>query len=206
MSFSMKEKIKQQEKLIIFTAPSGAGKTTIVRHLLKTLDYISFSTSATTRDKRPHETNGKDYYFISHEEFKQKIADDEFLEWEEVYENQFYGTLKKEVKRIWAEDKQVIFDIDVKGAESIKKAYPEKTLAVFVKPPSKEVLFDRLRKRKTETEASLKKRFARAERELAYEDKFDTVLLNDVLEEALEDAEEIVKNFVYGDEKMIDIA
>jgi guanylate kinase len=139
--------------------------------------------------------NGKDYHFMSVEEFKKMRRRRKFLEWEEVYDNQFYGTLRSEVERIWKEGKYIIFDVDVKGAKDIKKSYPEETLAIFVKPPSVEELFARLRNRNTETEASLKKRFARSKRELKYENKFDEVLVNDDLEVALKKAEEMVINF-----------
>jgi guanylate kinase len=182
-------------KLIVITAPSGAGKTTIVRHLMKTFDFLGFSISATTREKRKHEVDGKDYHFMSVEDFKKMRRRRKFLEWEEVYENQFYGTLRSEVERIWKEGKHIIFDVDVKGAKDIKKSYPDETLAIFVKPPSVEELFARLRNRKTEDEASLKKRFARSKRELKYEKKFDEVLVNDDLEIALKEAKEMVINF-----------
>lgn len=182
-----------QVKLIALTAPSGAGKTTIARHLLKTFDQLSFSISATTREKRGHEEHAKDYYFLTKEAFEQKIADDEFVEWEEVYKGQFYGTLKSEIKRILDNDKYVIFDIDVEGASSIKRVYGDEVLVVFIKPPSPEVLFERLRNRKTESKKSLEKRIARATRELTYEDKFDVVLINDQLEVALSDAEKLIK-------------
>ncbi|HFB99660.1 MAG TPA: guanylate kinase [Phaeodactylibacter sp.] len=183
-------------KLIVITAPSGAGKTTIVRHLLKTFDFLGFSISATTREKRKHEEDGKDYYFMTVEEFKKMRRQRKFLEWEEVYDNQFYGTLKSEVERLWAEGKHIVFDVDVKGATDIKKAYPKETLAIFIKPPSVEELFNRLRRRKTEDEASLKKRFRRSKRELKYENKFDQVLVNDNLKIALEEAEQMVLKFV----------
>ena len=192
-------------KLIVITAPSGAGKTTIVRHLIKTFDFLGFSISATTREKRKHEEDGKDYYFMSVEEFKKMRRRRKFLEWEEVYDNQYYGTLKSEVERIWKEGKHIIFDVDVKGAKDIKKAYPDKTLAIFVKPPSVEELFARLRNRKTETEASLKKRFARSKRELKYEKKFDKVLVNDDLEIALQEAEEMVINFIKEKNKFSEV-
>lgn len=182
-------------KLMVFTAPSGAGKTTIVRHLLKTFDDLDFSISASTRKQRHNEKHGKDYYFISVEEFQEKIEKEEFVEWEEVYEDQFYGTLKSEVERLRKLGKHVIFDIDVQGAISIKKVYKEEVLVVFIKPPSPEILFERLRARKTETEKSLKKRIAKASRELTYEDRFDEVLMNDDLETALKEAEKIVKKF-----------
>lgn len=183
-------------KLLVFTAPSGAGKTTIVRHLIKTSDDLAFSVSATTRKKRKHEEHGKDYYFLSKKEFKEKIAAGDFLEWEEVYEDQFYGTLKSEVERIWEMEKCVIFDIEVKGATNIKKAFEDESLIVFVKPPSPKILFERLRNRKTETEKSLKKRIARAKEELNYENKFDLVLVNDILEDTLRAAEEILHNYL----------
>ncbi len=184
---------KQPPQLIALTAPSGAGKTTIARHLLKTFDELEFSISATTREKRAHEVDGRDYYFLTKEEFEQKIANDEFVEWEEVYEGQFYGTLKSEIARIRAANKFVIFDIDVKGATSIKRVYGDEAMVVFIKPPSPEILFERLRKRKTETAASLEKRINRARRELTYEDKFDRVLINDDLETALKDAEKLIR-------------
>ena len=183
-------------KLIVITAPSGAGKTTIVRHLLKKFDFLDFSISATTRKKRKHEKHGKDYYFMTVDEFKQMRRRRKFLEWEEVYENQFYGTLKSEVERIWEEEKHIVFDVDVKGAKDIKKSYPDETLAIFIKPPSIEELWNRLRNRKTEDEASLKKRFARSKRELKYEKKFDKVLVNDDLAIALKEAEEMVLDFI----------
>ena len=176
-------------KLIVITAPSGAGKTTIVRHLIKTFDFLGFSISATTRKKRRKEKHGRDYYFMSVDEFKEQRRKRKFLEWEEVYENQFYGTLKSEATRLWEEGKHVIFDVDVKGAKEIKKKFPEETLAIFIKPPSVEILFERLRNRKTEDEAALKKRFARSKRELRYEQRFDKVLVNDDLEIAFKDAE-----------------
>ena len=184
-------------KLVIFTAPSGAGKTTIVRHLLKTMPEMAFSISATTRARRENEVEGKDYYYIGVEAFKKLIAEDAFAEWQEVYPNQFYGTLRREMERIWAEGKHIVFDIDVKGAVNLKLAYPEQSLAVFVKPPSKEALFERLRQRKTENEESLRKRLAKAEEELTFENKFDHVLVNDVLETALEEAQNVVRRFLY---------
>lgn len=185
-------------KLLIFTAPSGAGKTTIVRHLLKKFDELAFSVSATSREARPGEEDGKDYYFLSPEEFRVRARTGDFLEWEEVYEDQFYGTLRSEVERLWALGKCVLFDIEVKGATNIKKLYPAETCAVFVKPPSAEILFKRLRNRKTETEKSLQKRIARAAEELTYEKSFDKVLLNDDLDLAFLEAEEIVKNHLYA--------
>jgi len=184
------------DKMIIFTAPSGAGKTTIVRHLLSKYEQLSFSVSATNREKRAHEVDGKDYYFLSTRSFKNRKTRGHFVEWEEVYDNQYYGTLKSEIGRIWKANKAVVFDIEVKGATHLKKTYGNKAMAVFVKPPSPEILFERLRDRKTETEASLKKRIARAAEELTYENTFDKVLLNDDLQTALKDAEKIIEDFL----------
>ncbi len=183
-------------KLIIFTAPSGAGKTTIVKHLLKVREDLAFSISACTRSQRYGEVNGLDYYFLSVEEFKRKVSAGDFVEYEEVYENQFYGTLKAEIERLKSLGKNVIFDIDVKGAVNIKKFYGEEALTVFVSPPSPEVLFERLKSRKTEDEESLRKRIARARIELGYENKFDVTLINNDLETALNDAEMIVSTFL----------
>lgn len=183
-------------KLIIITAPSGAGKTSIVRRLLKNFDDLAFSVSATTREERPHEKNGEDYYFISQEDFKKRIENDEFAEWEEVYDNQFYGTLKSEIERIWALGKHIIFDIEVKGAQNIKKFYGDQALAIFIKPPSFEILVERLKNRNTESEASLKKRIARAKKELEYENKFDCAVVNDVLDIAVEEVEQLLETFL----------
>ena len=184
-------------KLIILTAPSGAGKTTIVRHLLNTMPELAFSISATTRERRPNEVEGEDYYYIGVAEFKKLIDEDAFAEWQQVYPDQFYGTLRREMDRIWAEGKHIVFDIDVKGAVNLKNAYPDQSLAIFVKPPSKEALFERLRQRKTENEESLRKRLAKAEEELTFEDKFDHVLVNDVLEDALDEAQMVVRRFIH---------
>jgi len=183
-------------KLFLFAAPSGAGKTTIVRHLLEHYDQLSFSTSATTRPKRPHETDGKDYYFIAPQQFKELVATDGFVEWEEVYEGLFYGTLKSEVERLWTKGKHIVFDIDVKGAVNIKEAYPEEAIAVFVKPPSLEALRQRLVSRGTEDEANLRKRLDRAAEEMTYEDRFDIVLINDDLQQALKAAEKIIEDAI----------
>lgn len=182
--------------MVVFTAPSGAGKTTVVRHLLSTFDELDFSISATTRPKREKETDGKDYHFLSEKEFKQKIKNDEFVEYEEVYEDRYYGTLKSEVDRLVAMGKKVVFDIDVNGAQSIKARYDERCLVVFVKPPSFRALVERLTKRGTETPKSLKKRIMRIKKELLFEDTFDMVLLNDVLEDTLKEAEQIIKTNV----------
>ena len=188
-------------KLIVFSAPSGSGKTTIVRYLLAQEELkLDFSISATSRAPRGNEKNGKDYYFLSLEEFKKKIKNDEFLEWEEVYRDNFYGTLKSEVERIWAEGKNVIFDIDVVGGLDIKHIYPEKTLAVFVKPPSIEELKIRLKKRQTESPDKINMRVAKASIELATAPQFDHIIINNDLNTALEEAYSLVSDFV-GAEK-----
>ncbi len=189
-------KTDTMSKLIIITAPSGAGKTTIVQELLKNTDQLAFSISATTREMRPHETDGVDYYFISHKEFKKRVKNCDFAEWEEVYENQFYGTLKSEIERIWTLNKHIIFDIDVKGAKSIKKTYGDHAMAIFIAPPSLEVLIERLKNRKTEDKRSLKKRIKRAKKELKYKDKFDCVVINDDLKTAVKEAENLVQSFI----------
>ncbi|GGD19582.1 MULTISPECIES: guanylate kinase [Hyunsoonleella] len=190
-------KDKKQGKLIVFSAPSGSGKTTIVRHLLGIEDLnLEFSISATSRDKRGTEEDGKDYYFLSAKAFKTKIKNDAFLEWEEVYRDNFYGTLKTEVERIWDKGKNVIFDIDVSGGLRIKRKFPEETLAVFVKPPSIDELKIRLKKRKTESEDKINMRVAKASAELATAPLFDTIIVNDNLENALEEAEEKVRKFI----------
>lgn len=183
-------------KVVIFCAPSGSGKTTIVKHILSVDNRLAFSVSACTRNKRANEEHGKDYYFLSHEEFKQRIANNEFLEYEEVYGGNFYGTLKSEVDRIWAMDKAVIFDVDVEGGLNIKKHFGDKALAVFVKPPSVEVLEQRLRFRSTETEETLRVRIDKAVHELQYENKFEYVLLNENLDEALVIAENLITEFL----------
>ncbi|MBE8712957.1 guanylate kinase [Sphingobacterium hungaricum] len=184
-------------KLIIFSAPSGAGKTTIVRHLLKTMpDKLAFSISASTREARGEEVHGKDYYFISKEEFLHRIAKQEFIEFEEVYAGTFYGTLRAEVERLWAEGKSVIFDIDVIGGLRLKSKFPDEALAIFVNPPSLDVLKERLRGRGTDSEEKLQERFAKAEHELSYADRFDVVLQNNDLETACNEAEELVRNFL----------
>lgn len=184
-------------KLIVFSAPSGSGKTTIVRHLLA-LEALNleFSISATSREPRGSEVDGKDYYFISLQDFKEHIKEEDFLEWEEVYRDNFYGTLKKEVHRIWALGKHVIFDIDVVGGLRIKKKFPERTLAVFVKPPSVDELKIRLKKRKTESEEKINMRIAKASIELATAPQFDHIILNDQLDKALKEATSLVKEFV----------
>ncbi len=192
------QQLADNHKLIIFTAPSGAGKTTIVRHLLKERNDISFSISACTRKQRYGEVNGMDYYFYSVNEFMRKVENGDFIEWEEVYDNQYYGTLKSEVERIWSQGKHVIFDIDVKGAYKIKQAYGDKALTIFVKPPSFEMLKERLINRKTEDEASLKKRINRVKDEMTYERLFDVTLINNKLEDAFVEAEDLVDAFLAG--------
>lgn len=183
-------------KLVIFSAPSGAGKTTIVRHLLDCGLNLEFSVSAASRNKRPNEVDGKDYYFLSADDFKHKIENDEFLEWEEVYHDHFYGTLKSEVQRIWDKGNHVIFDVDVVGGLNIKKYYGDKALAVFVMPPNVQELESRLRGRSTESEENLKKRIEKAEHELSFAKGFDTTIINDKLETALTEAETMVRNFL----------
>lgn len=181
----------------MFSAPSGSGKTTIVRHLLNQEALnLEFSISATSREKRGTEINKKDYYFLSASEFKNKIKNDEFLEWEEVYRDNFYGTLKTEVERIWAQGKHVIFDIDVSGGLRIKRKFPEETLAIFVKPPSIDELKIRLKKRETETSDKINMRIAKASAELATAPLFDVIIENDNLDKALHEAENLVANFV----------
>ena len=184
-------------KLIVFSAPSGSGKTTIVRHLLTKEDLnLEFSISAATRDPRGEEVNGKDYYFMSIEEFKKHIKADDFVEWEEVYRDNFYGTLKSEVERIWAKGKNVIFDIDVAGGLRIKSKFPQETLAVFVKPPSVDELKRRLKERSTESDDKINMRIAKAHVELATAPQFDTVIKNYDLDVAKEEAYQLVKEFV----------
>lgn len=184
-------------KLIVFSAPSGSGKTTIVRYLLGLKDLnLEFSISAASREPRGEEQNGKDYYFISTEEFKKHIKAEDFLEWEEVYRDNFYGTLKSEIERIWALGKNVIFDIDVAGGLRIKSKFPEETLAVFVKPPSIDELKIRLKKRSTETDEKINMRIAKASVELATAPQFDKIIKNYDLEIAKNEAYELVRSFV----------
>jgi len=188
--------MSKQGKLIVFSAPSGSGKTTIVKNLLTRDLDLEFSISAASRDPRPNEVNGKDYHFISLEDFRKKIADDEFVEWEEVYTNNFYGTLKSEIQRIWDSGRHVIFDIDVIGGLNIKKQYPDNTLAIFVQPPSVEELKKRLEGRATETPEKIAMRVAKAEEEIQYAEKFDYTLYNDVLEVAQDEAAQLIKKFI----------
>ncbi len=184
-------------KLFVFSAPSGSGKTTIVRHLLQQEKFnLEFSISATSRAPRGFEKDGEDYYFISLKDFKNHIKADDFLEWEEVYRDNFYGTLKSEIERIWAKKKHVIFDIDVVGGLRIKKKFPDRTLSVFVKPPSVDELKIRLKKRKTESEEKINMRIAKASVELATAPQFDKIIKNYDLDVALKEAEELVSDFL----------
>ena len=191
------DKIMNKGKLLVFSAPSGSGKTTIVRHLLTKEDLnLEFSISAATREPRGQEVDGKDYYFMSIEDFKKHIKADDFIEWEEVYRDNFYGTLKSEVERIWAKGKNVIFDIDVAGGLRIKSKFPEETLAVFVKPPSVDELKRRLKERSTETDDKINMRIAKAHVELATAPQFDKIIKNYDLDVAKEDAYQLVKGYV----------
>ena len=184
-------------KLIIFSAPSGSGKTTIVKQLLADNPNLGFSISACTRDKRGRaEENGQDYYFMTPEEFRAKIEEEAFVEWEEVYPGAYYGTLKSEIERIWDSGKHVIFDVDVKGGLALKNYYKDRALAVFVKVPTLEMLEDRLRSRGTETEESLSKRIFKMKFEWAFQDKFDVILVNDQLEDAVKEAQELYNNLI----------
>jgi guanylate kinase len=189
--------IMKKGKLIVFSAPSGSGKTTIVRHLLGIKELnLEFSISAASRDPRGEEVNGKDYYFISTKEFKNHIKAEDFLEWEEVYRDNFYGTLKSEIERIWALGKNVIFDIDVAGGLRIKSKFPNETLAVFVKPPSIDELKIRLKKRSTESDDKINMRIAKASIELATAPQFDKIIKNYDLDVARKDAYELVRDFL----------
>lgn len=183
-------------KLIIFSAPSGAGKTTIVRHLLAKFPNLSFSISATTRPIRGSEVDGHDYYFISKEEFLHKVAKHEFAEFEEVYAGTYYGTLGKEIERIWSEGKQVIFDLDVQGGLRLKKKFGANALAIFVMPPSVEVLAERLSDRATDSLAKIEERMAKAKIELSFANEFDITLPNNDLSVACTEAEKIVSDFL----------
>lgn len=185
-----------QGKLIIFSAPSGAGKTTIVQYLLKEIPKLEFSVSACSRPKRKGETHGVDYYFISVDEFRKKISDGEFAEWEEVYKDNFYGTLKAEIERIRKKGHHIIFDMDVVGGLNLKKQFGDQALAVFVMPPSIEHLEKRLKSRETETPESIARRIGKAEVELQTAHQFDSIVLNDTLEHAFQEAEKIVKAFI----------
>ena len=183
-------------KLIVFSAPSGSGKTTLVHHLLAQTLPLGFSISATSRKPRGKEEDGIDYYFMSASEFQKKIEEKAFLEYEEVYQNTFYGTLTSELDRLWAEGKQVLFDIDVVGGVNIKKQYPDQTLAIFVKPPSLSELEDRLRKRGTDSEEKIKERLEKAKIEIEYATQFDYCLINEDLEIAKKEVVQVVSDFI----------
>lgn len=184
------------KKVIIFSAPSGAGKSTVVTHLMKRYPVLGFSVSATSRAPRGAEVNGKEYYFFTTEEFKKKIDNKEFVEYEEVYKGSYYGTLKSEIDRLWNNGKIIVFDIDVVGGVNLKNLFGESALSVFIKPPSMEVLRDRLTARGTEDPESVEKRVKKAQYELTFEDKFDEVLINDHLDKCLKEAERITEKFI----------
>ena len=189
--------MSQHGKAIIFSAPSGAGKTTLVHHLLDNTNLqLAFSISATTRAKREREVEGQDYYFLSPSEFLSKAKNGDFLEWEEVYEEQYYGTLKSEIERIWSQGQHVIFDVDVIGGLNLKKIFEDRALSVFVEPPSLEALHFRLRHRSTETPDKIAMRIAKAQSEMAFASKFDTIIINDILEDAMIQAELKVSEFL----------
>jgi len=183
-------------KAIIVSAPSGAGKTTIVHHLLDLPLNLSFSVSACSRKMRENERDGEDYYFLSADEFRQKIAENAFVEWEEVYADHYYGTLKSEVDKIWSRGHHVVFDVDVVGGMNLKKTFGDRALSIFVQPPSIDVLEERLRTRRSESEEMIRKRVAKATEELEQAPNFDVILVNDHLERALDESEEIVRKFL----------
>ena len=186
-------------KIIIITAPSGAGKTSITKHLLKTFpDRLVFSISAATREKRSYEKEGVDYYFMTVEDFKEKIQRQAFVEWEMVYEGKYYGTLKSEIHRIWKEEKVPLLDIDVKGAVHVQQQHPEESLSIFIEPPSVDELKKRLMGRGTETDESLMTRLNKATYELSFKDHFNKVIVNDDLKRACDEAETIVRSFIEG--------
>lgn len=186
----------KENKLLIITAPSGAGKTSITRHLMKQFPQLAFSISAATREPRAHEKNGLDYYFVSVEEFQHKIQQSEFVEWEMVYEGKYYGTLKNELQRIWDNEQTPVLDIDVKGAIHVQGLLPEHSLSLFIEPPSIEELKHRLQKRGTETEATMQDRLNKASYELSFKHSFNKVIINNDLAKACKEAEEIVAAFL----------
>jgi guanylate kinase len=187
---------KQTGKCVIFSAPSGAGKTTIVRALLERMDELAFSISACSREPRVNELHKKDYYFLGTDDFKEEIADDSFIEWEEVYADHFYGTLKHEVDRLWAENKVVVFDVDVYGGINLKKYFGDSALSFFIQPPSVEVLEKRLRKRQTETEDKIKTRMEKAGEELSKSVHFDQVVINTDLALTIDEVEGMIKEYI----------
>lgn len=189
----------RQGKLVIFSAPSGSGKTTIVRRVLPMLPRLAFSVSATSRQMRPGEQDGKDYYFLTADDFRKAVAAGEFLEYEEVYAGQFYGTLKSELSRIWAQNQDVVFDVDVKGGLRIKEQFPQQSLAIFIQPPSVAELKRRLEGRGTETPETLKKRLDRAEEELSFAPRFDLCIVNDDLERAVKEVQAAVTAFLQAE-------
>lgn len=189
----------RQGKLVIFSAPSGSGKTTIVRRVLPMLPRLAFSVSATSRQMRPGEQNGKDYYFLTADDFRKAVAAGDFLEYEEVYAGQFYGTLKSELTRIWAQNQDVVFDVDVKGGLRIKEQFPQQSLAIFIQPPSVAELKRRLEGRGTETPETLKKRLDRAEEELSFAPRFDLRIINDDLERAVAEVQAEVTAFLQAE-------
>lgn len=198
-TFQLKELLPgkpMEGKLIIFSAPSGAGKTTIVQYLLSIFPEISFSISCTTRPKRENEVDGKDYYFLTEEQFQEKIKNNEFIEYEEVYKGRYYGTLHSEIERLWKQGKHVIFDIDVRGGLNLKKQFKDRALAIFIAPPSLKDLEERLKNRNTENLESLLTRIQKADEELSFAKDFDAVIINDNLEKAQNKAKALVKNFL----------
>lgn len=186
------------EKVIIFSAPSGSGKTTLVKHALEVVSELEFSISCTTRQPRGTEVQGVDYHFLSPDEFRAKIAEDAFVEYEEVYTDKYYGTLKSEVENIWTKGKVVIFDVDVKGGISLKKYFGEKALSIFIEPPSIAELERRLISRATDDAETIKTRVAKAEEELSYANQFDVIVINENLDEAKEKVESLIKEFIKG--------
>jgi len=186
-------------KLVIFSAPSGSGKTTIVRHLLQKGLSLEFSVSACNRSPRGIEVHGKDYYFLTTSEFQQRIAENAFVEWEEVYQGRYYGTLRTEIDRIWQKGNHVLFDVDVQGGLNIKKQFGQRAFAVFVKPPSIEVLKERLEKRNTDSVEDIQNRLAKAEEEISFASKFDYILVNRNLDQTKQEAEQRVRNFLNND-------
>lgn len=183
-------------KAILFSAPSGCGKTTIIRELMKYFDCFGFSISATSRQPREGEQDGRDYYFLSHDEFKRRVAAGDFMEWEEVYQGTCYGTLRSEIERIWNEGKVIVFDVDVNGGRNLKRQFGADALSVFVMPPSIEVLEQRLRSRGTESEEAIAKRLGRSAEELKQAPQFDVTIVNDVLERAVEEARATIERFL----------